>query len=514
MHASESVPWALAAVSHAALPWQVVILIVALIASAISSASETALTSVNRIRIKNLAEEGDVRAQQIVTLLQKPQRFLTTILVINNVAVILASSMATVIALSYTPQWGEVISTIITSLVVLVFCEVTPKNAAVRNAETWARGLVPLIAGVAWILRPVTALINTISAAIMRLFGIPMEHLGPSVTEDELRLLVNVGEEEGVFEEGERTMIHHIFELSDTTVREVMVPRIDMVTLPAETPIARAVDIITQGGQSRIPVYEETIDNIIGVLYAKDILPQLQANHQQTPVRNIVRPAYFVPESKKLDDLLHELQNLRVHMAIVLDEYGSVVGLVTIEDLVEEIIGDIQDEYDREEREYEHLSDGSYVVAAKMNIDDFNELLGIELEAGEEYDTIGGFMITMLDKIPSVGDIVTTDDVTLTVLATRGRRITKIQAVLVRPEEHQHAQPATPTNGRGVAPPPVDEAPQPLTEQNRDLAAENKATDEATAPPQATPHPRPSGSRQGVVVGRNDNRSRNRQRRH
>lgn len=504
------VPWVVASVNHDALPWQLAVLVLALIASGISSASETALTSVNRIRIKNLAEDGDRPAQQIEKLLAQPNVFLTTILVINNVSVILASSMATAIALSFSPQWGEVLATVIVSLVVLIFCEVTPKNAAVQNSVAWARRLVPLIAGFVVVLRPLIILLNGITAAIMRMLGISAHRTGPSVTEDELRLLVNVGEEEGVFEEGERTMIHHIFELSETTVREVMVPRIDMVTLPATTTLTKAIDIIMQGGQSRIPVYEETIDNIIGVLYAKDILPQLRANHTQVSVRGMVRPAYFVPESKKLDDLLHELQNRRVHMAIVIDEYGSVVGLVTIEDLVEEIIGDIQDEYDREEREYEQIDPCTYLVDAKMNIDDFNELLGVELEPGDEYDSVGGFMIATLDKIPAVGDEVKTTEVILTVQATRGRRILKIRAVLVRPNEpaSRSTNEANGThNDPEVLPPPPNGKHTPAP-ANTPFMVESEPTElDAPAPP-PTNAEEPT-TREPVSSGRPNPRSHN-----
>jgi putative hemolysin len=487
------VPLALAAVTHDALPLQFTILFVALIASAISSASETALTSVNRIRIKNLAEDGDARAIQIERLLEKPNVFLTTILVVNNVAVILASSMATVIALSLSPQWGEVLATTIISLVVLIFCEVTPKNAAVQNAEAWARGLIPLISGLAWLLRPVIALLNGITAALLRLFGISQHRTGPSVTEEELRLMVNVGEEEGVVEEGERTMIHHIFELSETTVREVMVPRIDMVSLEGEATLSEAVDIINQVGFSRIPVYEETIDNIIGVLYAKDVLPLLRGGVMDRAVREIVRPAYFVPESKKLDDLLHELQNQHVHMALVIDEYGSVSGLVTIEDLVEEIIGDIQDEYDREEREYEQISPMEYIINGQMNLDDFNELTGMELEGGEEYDTVGGFMLAQLDKIPVVGDVVRTEDVTLTVLALHGRRISKIQAVLARPGDTSVRPPAPPTVAAGDQNATTDlldqeeNAPNPAADAESAIAEAPPDRDRANTPPTAFP---------------------------
>lgn len=407
---------------------EIIALLVTLSVCAFSSASETALTSVNRIRIRNLAEEGDKRAKQIDTLLTRPNVFLTAILVLNNVAIILASSLGTIIALSLFSNYGEIISTIFISIVALVFCEVTPKNAALQNAETWSRLVIPIISAVAWLLQPISWMLTGISSALLGIFGIPLRRTGPSVTEGELLLLVNVGEEEGVLEKEERSMISSIFELSDTTVREIMVPRIDMVTLEAGATLAEAVDLITQGGQSRIPMYEGTIDNIIGVLYAKDLLREMRQQNADFNVRHLIRGAYFVPEAKKLDDLLHELQTQHVHMAIVFDEYGAVAGLVTIEDLVEEIIGDIQDEYDREEVTSEKVSATEYIVDAKMNLDDFNDLVGSSLESDEDYDSVAGFVLAKLDKIPNVGDTIVADGIVLTVMATRGRRITKIRA--------------------------------------------------------------------------------------
>jgi|SRR5579859_2144196 len=403
-------------------------ILIALFFSATSSAAETALTSVSRIKIKNLVAEGDVTAQQIERLLAEPNKFLTTILVVNNVAVIVASTLATVLAIHVSENWGELLSTLLTSLVVLIFCEITPKTAAVQNPERWARILVNPVRGAAWLLTPVIGFLSVITSSLVRLLGGQVRRRGPFVTEDELRMLVTVGEEEGVIEEEEREMIHSIFELGDRPVREIMVPRIDIVTLESEDTLEEAVNLIMQGGQSRIPIYEDTIDNIIGVLYAKDLLRHLRQGNLQGKVRDFVRPAYFVPESKKLDDLLHELQHQRVHMAIVVDEYGAVAGLVTIEDLVEEIIGDIQDEYDKEEVLYEKLSGHEYIVDAKISIDDFNELLDLKL-TDEDYDTLGGFVYTQLDKIPSVGDEINYQGLTLTVLSTRGRRITKIKVV-------------------------------------------------------------------------------------
>jgi len=405
---------------------QLLILIIALILCGLASATETALTSVSRIKLRNMVEEGDQKAIQIDHLLAEPNTFLSTILIVNSVAVIVASSMATVLALRFSSTFGELISTILTSLIVLIFCEITPKTAALQNPLRWARIMVGPVRRTAWLLRPIVWSLGIITSFLVRLMGGQMKRRGPFVTEEELRLLVTVGEREGVLEEEETEMIHSIFEFADTTVHEVMIPRIDMVTLESDATVDQAVDLALQGGFSRIPVYEEDIDNIIGVLYTKDMLKQLREDHNRLPIKDLVRAAYFVPETKKLDDLLHEIRQKRVHMVIVVDEYGSVVGLVTIEDLVEEIVGDIQDEYDREEKLYEPVSENEFIFDAKINIDEFNELMNTHLEA-EDYDTLGGFLYAQLDKIPTVGDTIAAEGWNFTVESTRGRRITKVR---------------------------------------------------------------------------------------
>ncbi|MBO0778251.1 MAG: HlyC/CorC family transporter, partial [Ktedonobacteraceae bacterium] len=328
---------------------QLVVMIVALILCGVASAAETALTSISRIKLKNLVEEGDERAAEIERLLAEPNKFLSTILIVNSVAVIVASSMATVLALRFSESLGELISSILVSLVVLIFCEITPKTAAVQNPLRWARVLISPVRAAAWLLGPLVWSLSKITSFFVQLMGGHIIHKGPFVTEEELRLLVTVGEEEGVLEEDETEMIHSIFEFVDTTVREVMVPRIDMITLASDATVAQAVDLAMEGGFSRIPVYEASkgLDEIVGILYTKDMLKQLREGHSSFPVRDLVRPAYFVPETKKLDDLLREIRQNRIHMVMVVDEYGSVAGLVTIEDLVEEIVGDIKDEYDR-----------------------------------------------------------------------------------------------------------------------------------------------------------------------
>ena len=407
---------------------QLGVLVATLLLCGVASAAETALTSISRIKLKNMVEDGDKKAAEIEKLLADPNTFLSTILIVNSVAVIVASIMATVLALRFSATWGELISSIVISLIVLIFCEITPKTAAVQNPLRWARVLVGPVKGAAWILHPIVVTLGAITSFLVRLVGGQVKHHGPFVTEEELRLLVTVGEEEGVLEEEETEMIHSIFEFADTTVREVMVPRIDMVTLSSEATVTEAVDLALQGGFSRIPVYEESIglDEIIGVLYTKDMLKQLREGHHTFPIRDLVRPAYYVPETKKLDDLLREIRQKRVHMVIVVDEYGSVAGLVTIEDLVEEIVGDIQDEYDHEESLYEKVSENEYIFDAKINIYDFNDVMGMRLD-DSDYETLGGFVYAQLDKIPTIGDVVTFDGLIFTVLATRGRRITKIQ---------------------------------------------------------------------------------------
>ena len=412
---------------------QLVILIVSLLLCAVASAAETSFTSISRIKLKNLVEEGDPQGIEIENLLSNPNRFLSTILIVNSVAVIVASSMATVLALRFSETLGEVVSTVLISLVVLIFCEITPKTAAVQNPLRWARVFVRPVRNAAWLLQPIVWSLGAITNSLVRLMGGQVKHGGPFVTEEELRLLVTVGEEEGVLEEEETEMIHSIFEFADTTVREVMIPRIDMVTLESDATVDEAVDLALQAGYSRIPVYGESIDDIIGVLYTKDMLKQLREGHNTLPIRELVRPASFIYETKKLDDLLREMQQKHVHMEIVVDEYGSVVGLVTIEDLVEEIFGDIQDEYDREEKLFERVNENAYIFDAKINIDEFNELMDMNLD-DTDYETLGGFLYAQLDKIPNVGDTIEFNNVTFTVLSTRGRRITQ-----VRVERNQQA---------------------------------------------------------------------------
>jgi putative hemolysin len=441
---SASTGW-LSALTLAALNWQprdwvyVVFLLLTLVIAATSAAAETALTSVNRIRIRNQAEEGDHAAKRIENLLHKPHLFITTILVVSNLAVITSSTLSTLIALDLDFTGAEVVSTVILSIIVLIFCEITPKTAAVQAPERWARLLVRPVETLMYLMLPLITLLTIISNGLIRALGGKPRAKTPFVTEDELRLMVEVSEEEGVLEEEEREMIDNVFELSDTTVREVMVPRPDIVAIEADATVEEATRVVLQGGQSRVPVYDDTLDDIVGVLYAKDLLRELAKGEKAQTVRHLVRQAYFVPESKRLDDLLRELKKQRVHMAVVVDEYGAVSGLVTIEDLVEEIIGDIKDEYDIEEALFERVGENAYIFDAKINAYEFGEIIGRELPEGD-YETLGGFVYAQLDKIPTIGDTVDFEDLTLTVLDTKGRRITKVKVVRRQPSDEQDVE--------------------------------------------------------------------------
>ena len=268
-----------------------------------------------------------------------------------------------------------------------------------------------------------------------------MEHTS-SVTESEFRTLVDAGQEEGVIEQGERRMIYSIIDLGDTLAREIMVPRIDMLTLEVNTPLGLAADALLSSGHSRVPVYEETVDNMKGLLYAKDLLRVWREGSQLNSLQSLLRPAYFIPEAKKVDKLLAEMQSQRIHMAIVVDEYGGVAGLVTLEDIIEEVLGEIMDEYDHaEEMPYQALSNGEYIFLGRVDLDDFNEVMGSTLSK-EEAETLGGYIYSRLGHVPVVGETVYADNLVLIVELVTARRIRKVRArwapIEIEVDEEKH----------------------------------------------------------------------------
>jgi putative hemolysin len=310
---------------------------------------------------------------------------------------------------------------LITALV-LFWLEWVIERIVMRKPEVWAvrlSGFVRVLKAILGVFLAPVALSKE-SQQALEASGV--------VTEDELKTLVDAGQEEGVFEQGERKMIYSVFALGDTLAREIMVPRTDMLALDVQTPLPEAVDALLQAGHSRVPVYEESVDHTLGLLYAKDLLRAWRENKQPASIGKLLRPAYFIPEAKKVDELLADMQSQRIHMAIVVDEYGGVAGLVTLEDIVEEVLGEIQDEYDQgEEAPYQKLADGSYLFLGRIDLEDFNEIMGATLSR-EEADTLGGYIYHHMGKVPGVGDVVKTGDIILTVEQVTGRRIRKVRA--------------------------------------------------------------------------------------
>ncbi|MCR4441375.1 MAG: hemolysin family protein [Peptococcaceae bacterium] len=394
--------------------------------SAFFSATETAFFSANKIKIRHLAEEGNKKAAAARRLLEQPNRLISTVLVGNNIVNIAATALATMLAIGLFGKSGAGIATGVMTVLVLVFGEITPKTLASRRAEEFVLGAGRFVNFLGVVFYPVVRLLNSITGFLLKPFGGKLPE-NPLVTEEEIRMLVNVGQEEGLLDEDEREMIDSIFEFDDTLVREIMVPRIDIAAVSVdETPDA-VIKLVVELGHSRIPVYENTVDNIIGVIYAKDLLkPLLEGPDKMPPIRQLMRLAYYVPESKKVRDLFAELRKEKVHMAIVLDEYGGTAGLVTIEDVIEEIVGEIQDEFDKEEKNIEVLADGTLLVDARTSICDINELLELDLP-DDEFDTISGLVFHILGRPPQEGQKVEIDNLHVVVEKVAGRRIVKLR---------------------------------------------------------------------------------------
>lgn len=402
-----------------------VILIVLVALSAFFSGSETALTSVSRIRVRRLIEDKVPGAGRLDALLKHPSRFLATILFGNTLVNLSAASVATVLATHYFRTFGAGIATGAATFFILVYGEIIPKSFAVQHAERFALAVAPPIQVISVALYPLVRIFIVISNFFIRVLGGKTLREGPFVTEEEIKTMVTVGEEEGVIEEEEKEMIHSIFEFGDTIVREVMVPRPDMVTAKSTGSIKEVLSKIMHEGHSRIPVYTESLDSIVGIVYAKDILKYLNEGRLDVPLESLMRPVFVIPETKKVNELLRELRKRKIHMAIVVDEYGTTVGLVTIEDLLEEIVGEIFDEYDLEEIMIEVVDENTMRVDARVGIDEVTELLGITFPEFEG-DTIGGFIFSLLGRIPSEGEKVPFENVVFTIEKVGGRRIRKI----------------------------------------------------------------------------------------
>lgn len=403
---------------------------------AFTSAVDAAMTAIGRHRLGLLHETDARRAQVIDRLLAEPYRFKATVLLLNSAATITATALTLRLLDAQTWQW-RIAALVGLLLVILLFSEALPKAFAIRNPAATARLLAGPMALTARLLAPFIWVIGAITGPFVRAASGQTPLPAPLVTEEELRMLVNVGEEEGLIEPEEREMIEGIFSFGDTTVREVMIPRVDVVALEETASVDEALNVILRTGHSRIPVYRETIDHIAGILYAKDLLLWLRSGQRDASITSLLRTAHFVPDTMKVDALLKDLQARKVHLAIVVDEYGGTAGLITIEDVIEEIVGEIQDEYDVDEQPIRDLGPGDMEVDARVPIDDINDLTGLRL-VSQESDRIGGMVFERLGRVPKVGDSVQiADGVTIVVLSMDGLRLRKLRLQYRLPQEDE-----------------------------------------------------------------------------
>lgn len=411
-----------------------VVLIAGLVTATFAASAETSLTSVSRIRMRSLAEEGNRRAHRVVRLHNDPNAYLTTILTLNTVAVIVASTATAILIDQYFHSFPQAAGTAVLSLFVLMFCEIVPKSLALRFNERVALALARPVSILTTLLRPIVGALTALSRFVVRIATKGRLAPGPFVTEEELKLLVSMGEQEGVVEHEERQMIQGILEMTDKPVREVMVPRVDVVAVDdSEASVADVIKVIMDQGYSRIPIYEENIDSIVGVVYAKDLLRHGVRSEDKRSLREIAREPYFTPESKHVGELLHEMRERKVHMAVVVDEHGGTAGIVTLEDLIEEIVGPIRDEYDlREQEELQILSDNDILVSPRLSLDDAREILSLEI-GDSEADTVGGLVYERLGEIPKAGDTLQLGKATLTVESVRGQRIQSMRITSPEP---------------------------------------------------------------------------------
>lgn len=418
----------------------VIFLLVLVGLSAFFSASETALTAFNRSKLKEISDESKTKGEMLKFWLKKPNELLTALLIGNNIVNILGSSIATMVAINFLGNNSKAIgiATATMTIILLIFGEITPKVIAKAYSTKISGAVIEFVFFLSKILLPISILLMSISKVIVKIFGTDLNNIGLIITEEEIKSVVSVGEEEGVIEEEEKKMIHSIFEFTDTTVKEIMIPRTTVYAVEASKTLNEVWEEMIGNGYSRIPVYEEKIDNIIGVLYLKDIFNVIRERQLDKAVKYLIREAYFVPETKPLFEMLEEFKKNQIHMAIVLDEYGGTSGIITIEDLIEEIVGDINDEFDGEhDEEIRKVADNKYIIDAMLSIERINEEIGLNIPVSEDYDSLGGYIYTALGRVPLEKDIVNNeeDEMELRVLEVDNRRVVKVLLVL-KGEEH------------------------------------------------------------------------------
>ncbi len=454
-----------------------IILFFLLLLSAFFSSAETALTTVNRVRIRTLTEEGNKRAILVQGILDRYSKMLSTILVGNNIVNISASSLATTLALRI---WGSYAVSIMTgalTLFVLLFGEITPKTWAMYNAEKISLAYARVIHLLMLLFTPIILIVDKLSGAVMFFFHINTAGKTATMTERDLKTYVDVSHEDGAIETEEREMIYNVFDFSDSDAKDIMIPKIDITMVDIDASYNELLSVFRESMYTRIPVYENDTDNVVGIVNIKDFL--FVPGKRAFKIQDILRTAYYTYEYKKTADLMMEMRKATMNVAFVLNEYGACVGMITLEDLLEEIVGEIRDEYDADEEELiQESGEGEYLVEGSMKLDDVNNALNTELTS-EDYDSIGGIMIGMLDRLPQQGESVTTQDgITLCAEKINQNRIEKVRLTLPEPTAGEDGEASSPQNDK----PTETDSPADLIQDTAPVLVQGRPADTACLP--------------------------------
>lgn len=421
---------------------EIILILVLILVNGFFAGSEIAIISSRKSRIKHLMDQGDKNAEIVHKLQNEPDTFLATVQVGITIVGMMAGAISGAAAIeALKPVLQEIpvgfiqkgsapiaigIVVLITSYLTLILGELVPKSLAIRFSEPIALFVGRPLQFLSKLTFLPVKLLTKSCSLFLKPFGKMPPAEGAFVTEEEIKILLSEGREKGIFEKSEQELIHSVFEFVTTTVKEIMVPRPKIKAIAIDTPIENVLELVVESGFSRFPVYEGSLDDIRGILYEKDLL-EVRIKSQDVKLKDLIRPVYFVPETKKIDTLLRELQRRRMHMAIVINEYGGAEGLVTMEDIIEEIVGEIEDEYDFEDRPVKILKDGSMVIDASLPLRDLIDLHHLALEESEEYETLAGLVLSMLQRMPRGGEIVKYGDYKLTIVDIEGKRISKVK---------------------------------------------------------------------------------------
>lgn len=398
-------------------------ILILIILSYIFSATETSFISSSDIKLKNIADNKDKRAEKLLKIKEKPENFISTIIIANNFVNILAASIATVISIQIFKRGAYIYSSLIMALIIVIFAELLPKTLSSYDPENYSLRLFPIYNFFSIVLKPFSNLLNQLILGIIKIFGKSLKK-DNKIEDEEFKTFLSMSSESGTIKQEEKELIESIIEFQDKQVYEVMVPRVDVVLISVDTNLEKIIDTIISTGHSRIPIYEGNIDNILGILHVKDLVKLTCL--KDFNIKEYLHEPLFVPDTKKIGELFKEMRKKKTHMAIVLDEFGGFEGIVTMEDLLEEIVGEIQDEYDLEEVPYRKINEKEYIIDAKVSINDVEEILNIDLP-DDDYDTFGGFFLDLLGHIPSKGEKVFYNNISLTALEVKGNRIIKIK---------------------------------------------------------------------------------------